>query len=80
MLIIAGGALLLTPGFLTDIFGLALLLPPTRAVVRRVLARRLLHRMVAGMTGPPSWPPPRRSQDVEGTYAERADDQEPPGR
>ena len=32
-----GGALLLTPGFLTDIAGLALLLPPTRAVIRRVM-------------------------------------------
>ena len=80
-LIIAGGALLLTPGFLTDILGLALLLPPTRAVIRRVLARRLLHRMVAGMTAParaPSWPPPRPSRDVEGTYTERAGEQEPP--
>src|ERR671934_1573043 len=35
VLIIVGGALLLTPGFITDVFGLALLLPPTRAVLRR---------------------------------------------
>ena len=35
VLIIVGGAFLLTPGFITDIFGLVLLLPPTRAVVRR---------------------------------------------
>lgn len=34
-LILFGGALLLTPGFVTDIVGLALLLPPSRAVVRR---------------------------------------------
>ena len=33
-LVIFGGALLLTPGFITDILGLVLLLPPTRAVVR----------------------------------------------
>ena len=33
-LVIAGGVLLLTPGFLTDLFGLLLLLPPTRAVFR----------------------------------------------
>ena len=31
-LILLGGALLLTPGFLTDIVGLTLLLPPSRAV------------------------------------------------
>jgi UPF0716 protein FxsA len=39
-LILFGGALMLTPGFLSDIAGMALLLPPVRAVVRRVLARR----------------------------------------
>jgi UPF0716 protein FxsA len=37
VLIIFGGALLLTPGFLTDILGLALLIPPTRAIVRSFL-------------------------------------------
>ena len=35
VLVIFGGALLLTPGFITDIFGLLFLLPPTRALVRR---------------------------------------------
>lgn len=33
-LILFGGALLLTPGFVTDLFGLVLLLPPTRALVK----------------------------------------------
>ena len=82
-LIIAGGALLLTPGFLTDALGLALLLPPTRAVIRRVLARRLMHRMVAGMTSVPQTPPPwatgrrpgARASDVEGTYRENGADE-----
>jgi UPF0716 protein FxsA len=37
VLIIFGGALLLTPGFLTDILGLVLLIPPTRAIVRSFL-------------------------------------------
>lgn len=40
-LILFGGALMLAPGFLTDLVGMALLLPPVRGVVRRVLARRL---------------------------------------
>lgn len=41
VMILLGGALLLTPGFLTDAVGLALLLPPVRAVIRRVLRRRI---------------------------------------
>jgi UPF0716 protein FxsA len=64
-LVIFGGALLLTPGFITDVLGLLLLIPPTRAVVRRILAGRLAHRMVASVTGPHARP--RRADDVEGT-------------
>lgn len=45
-LILFGGALMLTPGFLTDLVGLSLLVPPLRAVVRAALARRLQHRVV----------------------------------
>ena len=41
VLVIFGGALLLTPGFITDILGLFLLIPPSRAVVRALLVRRL---------------------------------------
>lgn len=47
-LVIFGGALLLTPGFLSDILGLILLLPPTRAIVRAVLLRRFAGRIAAG--------------------------------
>jgi UPF0716 protein FxsA len=42
-LILFGGALLLTPGFLTDAVGLILLFPPSRAAVKG-LFRRLLGR------------------------------------
>jgi UPF0716 protein FxsA len=45
VLVIFGGAFLLTPGFVTDIFGVLFLLPPTRAVVRRLLARGALGRL-----------------------------------
>jgi UPF0716 protein FxsA len=41
VLVIVGGSLLLTPGFLSDIFGISLLLPPTRALYRRVLIHRV---------------------------------------
>jgi UPF0716 protein FxsA len=46
-LVIFGGALLLTPGFLSDILGLILLLPPTRAIVRTILVKRFADRLVA---------------------------------
>ena len=65
-LVIFGGALLLTPGFITDILGLFLLLPPTRAFVRAILVRRFADRMVVSMsTGPRVRR--RRDDDVEGT-------------
>lgn len=40
ILIVFAGALMLTPGFLTDATGLLLLFPPTRAMVRRPLRSR----------------------------------------
>lgn len=43
-LIVLGGALMLTPGFVTDGVGMALLLPPVRAVVRPVLLAQLQTR------------------------------------
>lgn len=49
-LIIFAGALMLTPGFLTDVLGFALLIPPTRALVRRALLARFRHRLGTGIT------------------------------
>jgi len=46
-LVIFGAALLLTPGFLTDVLGLLCLLPPTRAVIRRLLVSFVTRRFVA---------------------------------
>jgi UPF0716 protein FxsA len=67
-LVIFGGAFLLTPGFVTDIFGLAFLLPPSRAVIRNLLVRRLTFGVVRSV-GPSAGPrrPPRPGADVEGT-------------
>ncbi|MCW3009844.1 MAG: FxsA cytoplasmic rane protein, partial [Solirubrobacterales bacterium] len=45
-LVVFGGALLLSPGFLTDVLGLALLFPPTRAMVRRTLLGGVVKRMM----------------------------------
>ena len=48
VLIILGGALLITPGFITDIFGLVLLIPPTRAIVRAISSRMVRRRIAMG--------------------------------
>jgi UPF0716 protein FxsA len=87
VLVIFGGALLLTPGFLTDILGIVLLIPPTRALVRAVLVRRFAARMIAsatrGRTGPGPGPGrPRadgRPGDVEGTAVDVEPDHLPRG-
>jgi UPF0716 protein FxsA len=45
VLIVVGGTLLVTPGFITDIVGLFLLIPPTRALARAVLRRFTIGRV-----------------------------------
>ncbi|MEA2297544.1 MAG: protein FxsA [Solirubrobacteraceae bacterium] len=46
VLVFVGGALLIVPGFLTDVLGALLLLPPSRAVVRRLIVRHYAGRLV----------------------------------
>lgn len=41
VLILGAGALLLTPGFLSDVFGILMLFPPTRAVLRGYVMKRV---------------------------------------
>ena len=83
LMITVGGVLLLTPGFITDAVGLLLLLPPTRAIARRLLqayvARRFLVVGVGGFGGarpPQDQGPAGRSYDYEGT-AEEIDPDDP---
>jgi UPF0716 protein FxsA len=45
-LILFGGALMVAPGFITDVLGMLLLLPPVRAVVRAALRRKLAVRVL----------------------------------
>lgn len=44
VLILFAGALLITPGFLSDVVGVLLLLPPVRLMLRGVVAHRLARR------------------------------------
>ena len=72
-LVMFGGLLMLTPGFITDILGFALLIPPTRAAVRVVLVRRLAQRMTVAMTTRPG-------DVVDGTAVDVENDRlTPPG-
>ena len=72
VMVIFGGAFLITPGFITDVVGLLLLLPPTRSAIRRLAMRtiqRRVERRVERRAGP--------RFDVEGTATEY---EPPPGR
>jgi UPF0716 protein FxsA len=80
-LVILGGALLIAPGFLTDILGVLLLIPVTRAVFRRILRRWTVGRVAivgfpgggaswgfgSGRGGPGPGPgaPPKRGYDYD---------------
>ena len=84
VLIVVGGTLLLTPGFITDVFGVFFLLPPTRALTRRLLRRFAVGRFtVVGVGGPGAFgqtggpfgpgagePPPNRDYDFDATAEE----------
>jgi UPF0716 protein FxsA len=70
VMVIFGGAFLITPGFITDVFGLLLLLPPTRHVIRRLLVRALGGRVAIGVAGAASRRRSRSTFDVEGTATE----------
>ena len=48
LMILVAGAVLLTPGLLTDLFGFALLTPALRRAVRQAVARKLRQRFAPG--------------------------------
>jgi UPF0716 protein FxsA len=60
-LVLAGGLLLIVPGFVTDAVGLLLLLPPTRSFFRNALKHRLRSRVQRYTIRPAERPgePPR---------------------
>ncbi|MGY1705632.1 FxsA family protein [Geodermatophilus sp. SYSU D00697] len=51
-LVAVGGLLMVLPGFLGDLVGLLCLLPPTRFLVRGLLARVLANRLPVDLRGP----------------------------
>ncbi|MPZ71824.1 MAG: FxsA family protein [Nitriliruptorales bacterium] len=60
-LVLIGGTLLLTPGFLTDAVGLALVIPPSRALANRAVRSRVRHSFGLG----PARGTPRRVRATE---------------
>ncbi len=79
-LVLFAGALMLTPGFVTDATGLLLLLPPTRRPVRVLLKRRFTGRVATFTAG--TWPGPHGTGpggsvvDVDGREQQNPDDPE----
>jgi UPF0716 protein FxsA len=55
VLILVAGVVLLTPGLITDAVGFFLLLPPGRAVIKRVVKRAIEKRMKTGTIDVVSW-------------------------
>lgn len=64
--LLVAGALLLTPGFVTDGVGLCLLLPGLRRRLLARVARNLVVRSASGGPGPAR--PPRQGQTIEGEF------------
>jgi UPF0716 protein FxsA len=63
-LILVGGTLMLAPGFVTDGFGILMILPVTRPVFRRLLTRLVANRLVVVGPGTTRRPGPGRDGPV----------------
>jgi UPF0716 protein FxsA len=72
--ILLGGVLLLTPGFVTDFFGFLCVLPPTRPLIRRAVIG-LVRRRTRGVTssGPARGGPGAVHEVIEGHLADPED-------
>jgi UPF0716 protein FxsA len=79
-LVLFGAALLLVPGFITDTIGVLLLLPPTRALIRPLVARNHRSAWLTRLAGAASWVPGgggRHYKDDYDAEATAADVDEP---
>lgn len=63
-IILLGGALLLTPGFITDLLGLACLIPQ----LRKKIARYIIENVLTRMNGPMQRPGPAEKDVLEGEF------------
>ena len=59
VLILCAGLFLILPGFISDAIGLIILFPPTRALIRRFVKRRITIDITSiSGPGPGPWDPP----------------------
>ncbi|HET7534566.1 MAG TPA: FxsA family protein [Nocardioidaceae bacterium] len=65
-LVLVGGTLLLTPGFVTDLFGFFFILPFTRPLARRALTAVITRKFLGGPGGPSSTSGDRRTRQRPG--------------
>ncbi len=66
-LVVAGGGLLIVPGFITDVIGILLLAPPTRALARLAIVRNFQSRLVMQAT---RFARPASPYDVDSTASD----------
>lgn len=73
----AGGAMLLTPGFITDTFGFMLLIPATRHALLALLKPRFASHFQSSLGGSHQRPPPEQesasSTTIEGEFKREKD-------
>jgi UPF0716 protein FxsA len=84
VLVLVGGLLMMLPGFVSDVVGILLVLPPTRRLVRGAVLLQLASRLPAGVLGPlrvrsrrrPPAPGPTRPgpTTLDGEVVERRDE------
>ena len=78
VMIIVAACLLITPGVLTDFFGITLLIPPCRRFYRWLLSRWFKARFKVHTTVNGAGPSSGRSQVIDSYVIEKSPESEPP--
>ncbi|MCW8093236.1 FxsA family protein [Alteromonas sp. ASW11-130] len=80
LMLVVAGVLLVTPGFITDTFGLLLVLPPSRKFFAQKLKKHLSMQVVTGASfhshehyKASSHPQDKDSDIIEGEYQDKSD-------
>ena len=74
LMILVAGAVLITPGVITDLLGFALLIPPIRTMVRRYVAQRIRARLIVVHPSEDPFAQPAAGDDIIDVEHRPADD------